>query len=74
MQESRSRASRRWWLLLALAVAAVALVAAGCGGGDDEGEEPAAGGETGQTQTGGQAGTGNAIKVAVLSDCQGAFG
>ncbi|MDQ3875855.1 MAG: ABC transporter substrate-binding protein, partial [Actinomycetota bacterium] len=42
--------------------------------GDDEGEEPAAGGETGQTQTGGQAGTGNAIKVAVLSDCQGAFG
>ena len=62
--------ARRWWLLLAALLGSLALVAAGCGGGDDEGaaEEET----TTEAQPGGD-GAG-AIKLAILSDCQGAFG
>ena len=56
--------------LLALfgALLALGLVGAGCGGDDDEG-----GGGTATQEEGGSQG-GEAIKVGVLSDCEGAFG
>jgi branched-chain amino acid transport system substrate-binding protein len=60
---------RRWWPALALLVAALALAAAGCGGGDDD----EAAGTTETTETTGTTGGGNVIKLAILSDCQGAF-
>jgi branched-chain amino acid transport system substrate-binding protein len=61
-----TRGKRVW--LVALLVALVALLAAGCGGGDDEGEAE----ETTATET--AAGGGQAIKIGILSDCEGAFG
>jgi branched-chain amino acid transport system substrate-binding protein len=70
MSEWNHRRGRRYWLLVAALVIAVAGTAAACGGDDDEGEEAAT---TGQTQTA-AAPSGNAIKVGILSDCEGAFG
>jgi branched-chain amino acid transport system substrate-binding protein len=53
-------------LVLALALLALGLVGVGCGDDDDDG----GGGETAQEGDGG----GGPIKVAFLSDCEGAFG
>jgi branched-chain amino acid transport system substrate-binding protein len=63
---------RRGWvrLLLVLAIAAIAAFAvAGCGDDDDDDD----GGETTAANEGGEA-SGEAIKIGVLSDCEGAFG
>lgn len=84
-QSSAERVRRRPWLLLAALVAALAAVAAGCGGGGDEGggeeaatteappAETAAPADTGAPAETSAAG-GEAIKVGILSDCEGAFG
>src|SRR5215211_5093395 len=58
---------------MALLVAALVLVAAGCGGDDDD--DDAAGTTTAEPATtgGGDTGTG-AIKIAIMTDCKGAFG
>ena len=65
----------RWrclWLATVLVVAL--LAAAGCGG-DDDADEAATTTETAAgTGTAGQQGAGNAIRIGVLSDCEGAFG
>jgi branched-chain amino acid transport system substrate-binding protein len=57
-------------IALLLLVAAVALVGAACGGDDDEGAatEPAA------TGGGEPSGEGGALKIAIMTDCEGAFG
>jgi branched-chain amino acid transport system substrate-binding protein len=56
----------RLWILFAALVVALAAIAAGCGG-DDEGA-----GQTGGATTGGQA-TGEAIKIGIFSNNEGAF-
>jgi branched-chain amino acid transport system substrate-binding protein len=64
----------KWRLLavLALLLAALALVAVGCGGDDDDETEPA---DTSAVDTsdGEPADTGP-VKVAIMTDCEGAFG
>jgi branched-chain amino acid transport system substrate-binding protein len=82
MEEGKRR-GRVWFLLGALTLA-LAAVAAGCGGGGSE--EPAAttappaGTGAAETPTTGGGGTtaaggeGTPIKLAILSDCEGAFG
>jgi branched-chain amino acid transport system substrate-binding protein len=56
----------RLWILFAALVIALAAIAAGCGG-DDEGA-----GQTGGATTGG-GGTGEAIKIGIFSNNEGAF-
>jgi branched-chain amino acid transport system substrate-binding protein len=56
----------RFWILFAALVVALAAIAAGCGG-DDEGA-----GQTGGATTGG-GGTGEAIKIGIFSNNEGAF-
>jgi branched-chain amino acid transport system substrate-binding protein len=56
----------RLWILFAALVVALAAIAAGCGG-DDEGAV-----QTGGATTGGQA-TGEAIKIGIFSNNEGAF-
>jgi branched-chain amino acid transport system substrate-binding protein len=56
----------RLWILFAALVVALAAIAAGCGG-DDEGA-----GQTGGATTGG-GGTGEAIKIGIFSNNEGAF-
>jgi branched-chain amino acid transport system substrate-binding protein len=56
----------RLWILFAALVVALAAIAAGCGG-DDEGA-----GQTGGATTGGEA-TGEAIKIGIFSNNEGAF-
>jgi branched-chain amino acid transport system substrate-binding protein len=56
----------RLWILFAALVIALAVIAAGCGG-DEEGA-----GQTGGATTGGQA-TGEAIKIGIFSNNEGAF-
>jgi branched-chain amino acid transport system substrate-binding protein len=56
----------RLWILFAALVIALAAIAAGCGG-DDEGA-----GQTGGATTGGE-GTGEAIKIGIFSNNEGAF-
>lgn len=76
----------RPWLLITVLAAALAAIATGCGGGGGGGgaaattqAPPADTGAPADTgvpaDTGAVAGgTGQAIKVAILSDCEGAFG
>ncbi len=77
MRDERSGAGRRWLWLLVVTVTAVALAAAGCGGGGND-EEAATTAATTSTETtaggGATTGKGSPIKLAILSDCQGAFG
>jgi branched-chain amino acid transport system substrate-binding protein len=57
---------------MALASVAIALgLVAGCGSDDDEGDN---GGQAAGESTPSSGGGGDTIKVAVLSDCEGAFG
>jgi branched-chain amino acid transport system substrate-binding protein len=56
----------RLWILFAALVVVLATIAAGCGG-DDEGA-----GQTGGATTGGEA-TGEAIKIGIFSNNEGAF-
>jgi branched-chain amino acid transport system substrate-binding protein len=83
----RSEGSSRLRLtvLLAVLVFAIAAVAAGCGGDDDGGEEAAPPAPPAETEapadTGAPAATEEAggapsepLKLAILSDCEGAFG
>lgn len=56
----------RLWILFAALVVALAAIAAGCGGDDEEA------GQTGGATTGGQA-TGEAIKIGIFSNNEGAF-
>jgi branched-chain amino acid transport system substrate-binding protein len=56
------------WLLLAVLALVLGVVAAGCGGDDEEAEE------TTTAAGGAEEGGGGAIKLAILSDCEGAFG
>jgi branched-chain amino acid transport system substrate-binding protein len=59
-------------LLTAIALlVAVAMIAAACGG-DDEGATPTTTAD--ETSTGGGASGSGAIKVAIMTDCKGAFG
>ena len=62
---------RRWTRLLLAAVMAVCLsvTVAACGGDDDEDEAGGGGGGSGATSD-----KGGTIKVAILSNCEGAFG
>jgi branched-chain amino acid transport system substrate-binding protein len=62
---------RRWTRLLLAAVIAVCLsvIVAACGGDDDEDETGGGGGGSGETSD-----KGGTIKVAILSNCEGAFG
>jgi branched-chain amino acid transport system substrate-binding protein len=74
---SEGRDRLRLAALLAVLVLALAGVAAGCGGDDDEEAAPetapaGTGGE--ETTEGGEEASGEAIKLAILSDCEGAFG
>jgi branched-chain amino acid transport system substrate-binding protein len=59
--------------VLALLLAALALVAVGCGGDDDDDAAETTADTTGGTDTGGDAETGP-VKVAIMTDCEGAFG
>ena len=63
----------RLWLLALVAVFA-AFVAAGCGGDDEAEETTRTEGQTQTAATGGTTGQGKPIRIAVLSDCEGAFG
>ncbi len=65
---------RNWRLLAALAllVSAFALVAVGCGGDDDDGGEAATEASTGES--GGGGGDSGPVKIAIMTDCEGAFG
>lgn len=60
-------------LIALLLVAVLALAGTACGGDDDEAGE---GAETTPADTGGDTGaaSGDAIKVAIMTDCEGAFG
>jgi branched-chain amino acid transport system substrate-binding protein len=58
-------------IVLLLLVAAVALAGAACGG-DDEGDEAAT--TPAATDGGEPSGAGGAIKIAIMTDCEGAFG
>jgi branched-chain amino acid transport system substrate-binding protein len=58
--------SGRLWILFAALVIALAVIAAGCGGDDEEA------GQTGGATTGGEA-TGDAIKIGIFSNNEGAF-
>jgi branched-chain amino acid transport system substrate-binding protein len=60
-------------LIALLLVAVLALAGTACGGEDDETGQ---GAETTPTDTGGDTGavSGDAIKVAIMTDCEGAFG
>ena len=66
MREPGEGRPSRLWILFAALVVALAAIAAGCGG-DDEGA-----GQTGGATTGGQA-TGEAIKIGIFSNNEGAF-
>ena len=59
--------------VLALLLAALALVAVGCGGDDDDDAADTTADTTGGTDTGGDTETGP-VKVAIMTDCEGAFG
>jgi hypothetical protein len=59
--------------VLALLLAALALVAVGCGGDDDDDAADTTADTTGGTDTGGASETG-AVKVGIMTDCEGAFG
>jgi branched-chain amino acid transport system substrate-binding protein len=65
---------RNWRLLAALTllVSAFALVAVGCGGDDDDGGEAATEASTGESDGGG--GDSGPVKIAIMTDCEGAFG
>jgi branched-chain amino acid transport system substrate-binding protein len=60
---------RPWLAVLLAAVLALTLVALGCGDDDDDD-----GGGDQAAETGGGDGGGGTIKLAILSDCEGAFG
>ena len=66
MREPGEGRPSRLWILFAALMVALAAIAAGCGG-DDEGA-----GQTGGATTGGQA-TGEAIKIGIFSNNEGAF-
>jgi branched-chain amino acid transport system substrate-binding protein len=66
MREPGEGRPTRLWILFAALVVALAAIAAGCGG-DDEGA-----GQTGGATTGGQA-SGEAIKIGIFSNNEGAF-
>ena len=61
----------RFLFALGLVLSALALVAAGCGGDDEEDTAATTAAETTGGAQGGAAG--NAIKVAIMTDCKGAF-
>ncbi len=59
-------------IALLLLVAALAFAGAACGGDDDEAGE---GADTAPAATsGGTSGGGDAVKIAIMTDCEGAFG
>lgn len=73
----------RLWGLLAILVVLVAAAAAGCGGDDEEEEaappppaetEAAAPPPPAETEAPAETTEGGPIKIAILSDCEGAFG
>jgi branched-chain amino acid transport system substrate-binding protein len=66
MREPGEGRPSRLWILWAAVVLALAVISAGCGG-DDESS-----GQTGGATTGGQA-TGDAIKIGIFSNNEGAF-
>src|SRR5688500_6559149 len=70
-QQVRDTKRSRLLIVMTLLVAALTIVAAGCGGDDDDEAAPTTTGETGTTPGGDQ---GGAIKVAIMTDCKGAFG
>jgi len=57
----------RKWLALGIATLALGVVAVGCGGDDDDSASSS-------NTPSGSSGGGGPIKVAYLSDCEGAFG
>jgi len=59
----KEKGSRRFWVLLVVLMLALGAVVAGCGGDD---EESGGGGQAEEPATG-------PIRLAVLSDCEGAF-
>jgi branched-chain amino acid transport system substrate-binding protein len=62
----------RQLLAFVLLAAALALVGVACGG--DEETSPTTTGGAGTTDTTGGGGGGNALRVAIMTDCEGAFG
>ena len=82
MNAGKAGKPRGLWMILAILAFALAAVAAGCGGGSDSGTTTAAAETTAPADTsapadtGGAAtneGTGEPIKIGMLSTCEGPF-
>ena len=66
--ERREVLRARKWLALGIAILALGVVAVGCG--DDDSSDSGGGGDNNASSSGGP----DTIKLAYLSDCEGAFG